>query len=88
MRRVFSLLAIAGGLLALAQIGLSTPALAQSSCMHCNFALAKCKQFNPNDTGKCTAEKATCVKKCQMTKGSAAGTADKAKSADTVKPTK
>lgn len=56
--------------------------------MHCNFALAKCKRFNTTNPEKCTAEKTACVKKCEATKDSTAGTANRLKAADTPKTKK
>jgi len=88
LRKVISLLAIAAFALILAQTGFGTPAVAQTSCMHCNFAQAKCKRFNKGNPDKCTAEKAACVKKCEATKNSTAGTSNRLKAADTPKTKK
>jgi len=81
-------LAIVGIAWVLAQTSVSTPAVAQASCMHCNFAQAKCKRLNPNSGDKCAAEKAACVKKCQGTKASTAGSANRLKADDSPKPKK
>jgi len=88
LRKVFSIFAIAAFALVLAQVGSSAPAVAQTSCMHCNFAHAKCKRFNTGNPEKCVAEKAACVKKCEATNSSTAGTANRLKAADTPKTKK
>lgn len=88
LRKVISMFAIAAFALVLAQTGFSTPTVAQTSCMHCNFAQAKCKRFNTTNPEKCTAEKTACVKKCEATKDSTAGTSNRLKAADTPKTKK
>lgn len=88
LRKVFSLFVIVGVALVLTQTTLSSPAVAQASCMHCNFAQAKCKRFNPDSGDKCNVEKAACVKKCQATTGSTAGTSNRLKADELPKPKK
>lgn len=88
LRKVISLFAIAAFALVLAQAGFSTPAVAQTSCMHCSFAHAKCKRFNQGNPDKCVAEKAACVKKCEATNKSTAGTSNRLKATDVPKTKK
>lgn len=88
LRKVISLFAIAAFALILAQTGFSSPVTAQTSCMHCNFAQAKCKRFNTSNPDKCAAEKAACVKKCEATTSSTAGTSNRLKAAETPKTKK
>lgn len=76
------------GMLAAAFIGAAiqtvtaTPAQAQASCMHCNFAFAKCKRFASGSLAKCEEQKAACVKECKAMDASASGGGDKAKPAE------
>ena len=88
MRKFISLFAIAAFALILAQTGFGSPATAQTSCMHCNFAQAKCKRFNTGNPDKCAAEKAACVKKCEATNSRTAGTSNRLKAGDTPKTKK
>lgn len=60
----------------------AAPAQAQASCMHCTFALAKCKRVGTLTPAKCEEQRATCVTECKAMDAAASGGADKTKSAE------
>lgn len=58
------------------------PAQAQTSCMHCNFALSKCKLFPSAGPVTCEQKQTNCIQECK-TPGASASGGDKAKPAAT-----
>ena len=87
MRRTLSVIAVVGLAMLAGQTVYSSPAVAQASCMHCNFARAKCNRINPEKQDKCKAEQAACIKKCESANQGAAGT-EKTKAEDPAKTKK
>ena len=87
MRKTLSVIALIGFAAVAGHIAWTPPVAAQASCMHCNFARAKCNRVNPDKQDKCQAEQEACVKKCKGADQGAAG-GDKAKPEDTKKSKK
>lgn len=56
-----------------------SPAYAQASCMHCNFAHGKCNMFKSGKEAQCAKEREVCIEKC---KADAKAVGEQSKAAD------
>jgi hypothetical protein len=59
-------------------VSVSTPARAQTSCMHCNFAHGKCNMFKPGKEAVCAKEREDCIRKCKAKAAGKPATQNKA----------